>query len=98
VSRQNVHPTPAACESTCKSGVGWPGADWQGWWGNGRCNRPTQIDCNFETICESCSFFTTGIEFRPTLQNQRDNAASKGQTTRQRVFDNILKQLDETGT
>jgi hypothetical protein len=32
-----------------------------------------------ETICESCTFFVTTIEFRPTLQAQRDDAAHKGQ-------------------
>jgi hypothetical protein len=65
--------------------------------GNGYCERPTQIDCNFETICESCSFFTTGLEFRPTLQQQRDDAACKGQTARQRVFDQILDRIDQAG-
>jgi hypothetical protein len=36
--------------------------------GNGYCARPVEMDCHFESICESCSFFVTTIEFRPTLQ------------------------------
>ena len=46
--------------------------------GNGYCARPVELDCHFESICESCSFFVTTIEFRPTLQRQRDDAARKG--------------------
>ena len=36
--------------------------------GNGYCARPVEMDCHFESICESCTFFVTTIEFRPTLQ------------------------------
>ena len=46
--------------------------------GNGYCARPVGLDCHFESICESCTFFQTTIEFRPTLQAQRDDAADKG--------------------
>ena len=46
--------------------------------GNGYCARPVEIDCHFESICESCTFFVTTIEFRPTLQRQRDDAAAQG--------------------
>ncbi|MGO9353324.1 MAG: tyrosine-type recombinase/integrase [Mycobacterium sp.] len=62
--------------------------------GNGYCARPVEIDCHFESICESCSFFVTTIEFRPTLQRQRDDAATKGQLGRQKIFDSILDRLD----
>jgi integrase/recombinase XerD len=62
--------------------------------GNGYCARPVDIDCHFESICESCSFFVTTIEFRPTLQAQRDDAATKGQVGRQKIFDGILNRLD----
>jgi integrase/recombinase XerD len=44
--------------------------------------------------CESCSFFVTTIEFRPTLQRQRDDHAAKGQIGRQKIFDGILNRLD----
>ena len=61
--------------------------------GNGYCARPVEMDCHFESICESCSFFVTTIEFRPTLQRQRDDAAAKGQIGRQKIFDGILSRL-----
>ena len=52
--------------------------------GNGYCARPVEMDCHFESICESCTFFVTTIEFRPTLQRQRDDAERKGQVGRQK--------------
>jgi hypothetical protein len=45
--------------------------------GNGYCARPVELDCHFESICESCTFFVTTIQFRPTLEAQRDGAAAK---------------------
>jgi site-specific recombinase XerD len=65
--------------------------------GNGYCARPVQLDCQYESICESCTFFVTTIEFRPTLAAQRDDAAAKGQVGRQRVFDGLLARLDASG-
>ena len=62
--------------------------------GNGHCARPVETDCHFESICESCTFFVTTIEFRPTLQAQRDDAQNKGQVARQKIFDGLLKRLD----
>jgi hypothetical protein len=62
--------------------------------GNGYCARPVDLDCHFESICESCTFFQTTIEFRPTLQRQRDDALAKGQLGRQKIFDGILERLD----
>jgi site-specific recombinase XerD len=62
--------------------------------GNGSCARPVEMDCHFESICESCTFFVTTIEFRPTLQRQRDDAATKGQLGRQKIFDGILERID----
>jgi hypothetical protein len=54
--------------------------------GNGRCARPVETDSHFESICESCTFFVTTIEFRPTLQAQRGDsqnmARSGGQQAR----------------
>ena len=63
--------------------------------GNGYCARPVEIDCHFESICESCNFFVTTIEFKPTLRRQRDDAADKGQTGRQKIFDSLIHRLDE---
>jgi len=62
--------------------------------GNGHCARPVETDCHFESICESCTFFVTTIEFRPTLQAQRDDAEHKGQVARQKIFDGLLERLD----
>lgn len=64
--------------------------------GNGYCARPVEMDCHFESICESCTFFVTTIEFRPTLQRQRDDAISKGQIAREQIFDGLLARLDST--
>ena len=62
--------------------------------GNGYCARPVELDCHFESICESCTFFVTTVEFKPTLQRQRDDAACKGQVGRQKIFDGLLSRLD----
>jgi len=63
--------------------------------GNGHCTRPPQLDCAFESICETCSFFQTSIEFRPTLQAQHDDAAAKHQTGRTQLFANLLDTIDK---
>jgi site-specific recombinase XerD len=62
--------------------------------GNGYCARPVGLDCHFESICESCVYFQTTLEFRPTLQRQRDDAADKGQIGRLKIFDGLLDRLD----
>ncbi|MBU0801696.1 MAG: tyrosine-type recombinase/integrase [Alphaproteobacteria bacterium] len=62
--------------------------------GNGYCARPVEMDCHFESICESCTFFVTTIEFRPTLQRKREDAADKGQIARTKIFDGLLDRLD----
>ncbi|MEZ0167066.1 tyrosine-type recombinase/integrase, partial [Kineococcus sp. LSe6-4] len=48
--------------------------------GNGFCTRPPALDCTFESVCETCTFFQTSIAFRPTLQAQHDHAAEHDQT------------------
>jgi hypothetical protein len=63
--------------------------------GNGYCTRPAELDCRFETVCESCTFFATTIEFRPTLQTQHDHAAAHGQTSRQNLFADLLNHLNQ---
>jgi integrase len=62
--------------------------------GNGYCARPVGLDCHFESICESCTYFQTTHEFRPTLQRQRNDAANKGQVGRLKIFDGLLTRLD----
>jgi site-specific recombinase XerD len=63
--------------------------------GNGYCTRPPELDCAFESICESCTFFATSIEFRPTLLRQRDHAAEHGQTHRADLFNQLVAHVDE---
>jgi site-specific recombinase XerD len=63
--------------------------------GNGFCTRPPELDCAFESICETCTFFQTSIEFRPTLQAQHDDAVTKGQEHRGDLFDRLLAGLTE---
>ena len=64
--------------------------------GNGYCTRPPELDCAFESICETCTFFQTSIEFRPTLQAQHDDAANKGQAHRAQLFDQLLSNLNDS--
>jgi site-specific recombinase XerD len=64
--------------------------------GNGYCTRPPQLDCAFESICETCSYFQTSIEFRPTLQAQHDHAAQHNQPGRQQLFAELLNRVDTT--
>ncbi len=63
--------------------------------GNGWCTRPSELDCGYETICESCDFFTTSHAFRPTLQAQHDDAAAKAQPTRQQLYAQLLAGLNQ---
>ncbi len=66
--------------------------------GNGHCSRPAELGCRYETICETCSFFTTTIAFRDTLQDQHDDAHAHGETHRQDVYAAILHQLDDAAS
>ena len=63
--------------------------------GNGYCTRPQELDCHFESICETCVHFATAIEFLPTLQRQRDHAADHDQPQRAALFSGILEQLHQ---
>ena len=63
--------------------------------GNGYCARPQHLDCAFESVCETCTFFQTSIEFRPTLQHQHDDAAAKDQAHRRQLFGRLLADLDQ---
>ncbi len=58
--------------------------------GNGYCNRPTQLDCQFESICESCAYYTTDPTFDPVLQAQRDHAAQRDQHHRVDLYQMLL--------
>ncbi len=64
--------------------------------GNGWCNRPTQLDCQFESICESCAYYTTDASFEPVLNAQRDHAAAHGQHQRVDLFEMLLDRHQRT--
>jgi site-specific recombinase XerD len=66
--------------------------------GNGFCTRPPALDCTFESVCETCTFFQTSIAFRPTLQAQHDHAAEHDQQGRQQLFAQLLGDLDESAS
>jgi site-specific recombinase XerD len=63
--------------------------------GNGYCTRPVELDCAFETICETCTYFATAVEFRPTLRRQLKDATRKGQTGRQKLYSGLLEGIEE---
>ena len=60
--------------------------------GNGWCPRPVELDCSFESICETCAHFATGPEFVPVLLRQRNHARDHDQPDRADLFDNLLHQ------
>jgi len=62
--------------------------------GNGHCTRPDELDCTFDSICQTCTYFTTGPAFLPVLQAQRDDAQAKGQTSRAELFTRLLQQAE----
>ena len=62
--------------------------------GNGYCTRPVELDFAFESTCENCSFFQTSITFRPTLQNQHDDAATKHQSGREQLLQQLLNTIE----
>jgi integrase len=66
--------------------------------GNGYCTRPAELGCRYETICESCTFFTTTIEFRDQLKAQHADAERHGDTDHQAAYLKILDALEDTGT
>src|SRR5437763_14238080 len=63
--------------------------------GNGWCTRPPQLDCAFESICETCSSFQTSIEFHPVLQAQHDDALAKHQDHRGQLFASLLARTSQ---
>ena len=58
--------------------------------GNGHCNRPAQLDCQFESICENCAHYSTNTAFDPVLKTQRDHAAERDQHARADLFQMLL--------
>ena len=57
---------------------------------NGWCNRPADTDCVYETICEGCGYYATGVEFLPTLRAQAEHAARNHQPERAAIYNQLL--------
>jgi hypothetical protein len=66
--------------------------------GNGYCTRPAETECQFESICESCTFFSTNSNFAAALQRQRDHAAEREQLARVDLFNLLLDRINEERT
>ena len=60
--------------------------------GNGWCQRPAQLDCSYESICETCTHFATDQTFQPVLLRQRNHATENNQTSRAELFTKLLDQ------
>ena len=61
--------------------------------GNGRCTRPAVLDCQYETICETCTHFTTGEDHRQTLTNQLADATDRREPGRQKIYLELITKL-----
>jgi len=58
--------------------------------GNGWCNRPALLDCQFESICETCAYYATDTTFDAVLQAQHDHAAQRDQHHRVDLFQMLI--------
>jgi integrase len=63
--------------------------------GNGWCTRPSELDCSFETICESCGFFATTTEFKPTLTRQAQHATDHDQPGRAELYTRLAAAAEQ---
>jgi site-specific recombinase XerD len=61
---------------------------------NGYCTRPVELDCRFQTICEGCGFYQTGVEFIDILRRQRDDATAHADAVRAKVYDELVAVID----
>ena len=59
---------------------------------NGWCDRPADMACHYETICETCSFYATDPTHVPVLIRQRDHAADHGQTGRAEIYNQLIEE------
>jgi len=66
--------------------------------GNGWCNRPSQLDCQFESICETCAYYATDPSFNPTLRAQKGHAAQRDQHHRVDLFQMLLDRNQQAAT
>ena len=84
-------PNGLRADGTGSAAMGRLGAEFdQRMLGNGHCNRPVQLDCQFESICESCAHYSTNASFNPVLEAQRDHAADRDQHHRVDLFQMLI--------
>ncbi|MGI9613944.1 MAG: tyrosine-type recombinase/integrase [Acidimicrobiales bacterium] len=60
---------------------------------NGYCTRPPELDCHYESICETCTHYRTDLSFQPVLLRQRDHALKHGQDQRADLYTGLLDNL-----
>ena len=58
--------------------------------GNGWCQRPAQMDCHYETICETCTYYATDQTHIPVLIRQRDHAQNHHQPGRAKLYQQLI--------
>ena len=61
--------------------------------GNGYCTRPPELDCRYESICETCTHYQTDLSFQPVLLRQRDHALQHDQDRRADIYSHLLDNL-----
>ena len=49
-------------------------------------------------MCEGCGFFSTTVEFKPTLQRQAEDAAAHDQAGRAELYRRLLAGIDEAAS
>ncbi len=56
-----------------------------------------ELPCEFESICESCRFFESGLEFISILRRQRDHAGDRSDAARANLLDGLLSDFTDEG-
>jgi hypothetical protein len=55
------------------------------------------MDCHYETICETCTYFATDPALVPTLIRQRDHAQQHHQPGRAKLYQQLLDNTPNKG-
>jgi len=65
--------------------------------GNGWCQRPAAMDCHYETICETCTYYGTDHSHIEVLTNQRDHAQDHHQPGRAKLYQQLVDNTPKRG-
>ena len=60
-------------------------------WATDGATGPHFLDCQFESICETCAYYTTDTTCGPVLHAQRDHAAKRDQHHRADLFQMLIE-------